>query len=73
MIIFLKCGIRAMNTIIFENIPNISKLKEMLKEREEKKKEWEKLNISPNKNKKNPPKRKIYTRLNVNEIKRKKL
>ena len=60
MFAFNKWGMLALNRIIYKNIPTKEKLKGILRDKEEKKREWMKYNIGNNNN---PPKmRKSYKR-----------
>ena len=61
MFVFLTVGMRAMNLLIKNNIPNKNKLKEIIKEKNEKKEEF--LEVQRNKNKSNPSKKNIKQRI----------
>ena len=66
MFAFIKWGMLALNRIIYQNIPTKEKLKDILRDKEEKKREWMKYKIGNNNN---PPKmRKSHKRKTKNKL-----
>ena len=66
MFAFIKWGMLALNRIIYHNIPTKEKLKDILRDKEEKKREWMKYKIGNNNN---PPKmRKSHKRKSKNKL-----
>ena len=66
MFSFIKWGMLALNRIIYHNIPTKEKLKDILRDKEEKKREWMKYKIGNNNN---PPKmRKSHKRKSKNKL-----
>jgi hypothetical protein len=66
MFAFIKWGMLDLNRIIYKNIPTKEKLKEILRNKEQKKMQWIKYKIGNNNN---PPKmRKSYKRKSKKKI-----
>ena len=68
MFAFIKWGMLALNRIIYTNIPSKEKLKDILRDKEEKKRQWMQFKIGNN-NDNNPPKmRKSFKRKSKNKL-----